>query len=113
MKAGKSFLILIFMSMTALVYSNIYIIDKDKIPNNEVFDTNMATLLDISQFVAHYSFEWNYPVDRSNLIDFLEAFHKDVVRINTKNNYELNLLNAVLMTYLYNLFEYISHRFFA
>jgi hypothetical protein len=93
------------MNMAVLVYSNIHIVDKNKLPNNEAFNANMAMLSDISQFTTYYSFEWNYPVDKSNLIDFLEAFHKDIVRINTKNDYELNLLNAVLMTYLYNLDE--------
>jgi hypothetical protein len=93
------------MNMAVLVYCNIHIVNKNKLPNNEAFNANMAMLSDISQFAAHYSFEWNYPVDKSNLIAFLEAFHKDIVRINTKNDYELNLLNAVLMTYLYNLDE--------
>jgi hypothetical protein len=65
----------------------------------------MATLFNINQFVNHWSNEWNYPVNKSTLINFLETFHNDIIKINIINDYELNLLNVVIMTYLYNLDE--------
>jgi hypothetical protein len=80
-------------------------IDKNKLPNNEAFNANMAALLDIDQFVNHYTPEWNYPVDKAILIAFLKEFHRDIAQNNAGNDYELNLLSVILMTYLYNLDE--------
>ncbi|MDR0639225.1 MAG: hypothetical protein LBG27_10085 [Spirochaetaceae bacterium] len=104
-KLRNTVFLLIFVNITLSVYSNIYIVNTDNLPNNEEFNKNMATLLDINQFVNHWSIEWNYPEDKSSFINFLEAFHNDIIRINVINNYELNLLNVVIMTYLYNLDE--------
>lgn len=103
------FFILICMTMTVWIYGNVHIIDRNNLPNTEAFNANMNALFEMKQFIDHYSPEWNYPVEKANLIGFLEAFHTGIVRINTKNDYELDLLNVVLMTYLYNLDETVYY----
>jgi hypothetical protein len=106
----KIFFIIIFLNILILAHGNIYIVDTGKLPKNEAFNRNMETLFSINDFVNHYSPEWRYPVDKEQLIVFLTAFHNDINRINSNNDYELNLLDVVIMTYLYNLdkTEYFS-----
>ena len=96
-------LILILFYVSAVCFANLHIIDVNKLPTNEVFGHNMATLNEIYQYVGHYSFEWNYPIDKNNLIEFLQAFHENINHVNTANDYELNLLDTIILTYLYNL----------
>jgi len=96
---------LVLFNVAFSVYSNIYIVNTSNLPDNETFKQNMTTLFNINQYVNHWSVEWNYPIEKSGVITFLKAFHNDVLKINRNNNYELNLLNVVIMTYLYNLDE--------
>ena len=105
MKLRNTIFLLIFFNLALSAYSNIYIVNTANLPKNEAFNKNFASLLEIDPYVNHWSIEWKYPADKSNLIIFLEAFHDDIIRINSTNDYELNLLNVVIMTYLYNLDE--------
>jgi len=100
MKTRLTFLIVIFINISVLVYGNIYIVDTSKLPDDEAFNINMETLLSINDYVNHYSPEWRYPVDKGQLITFLTEFHDD---IKNNNDYEVKLLDVVIMSYLYNL----------
>lgn len=104
-KLRKTLFFLILVNTALYAYSNIYIINTDKLPDNGAFNQNMRTLLSFNQYINHWTNEWNYPVDKSVIITFLKAFHNGIVSINTINDYELNLLDVVIMTYLYNLNE--------
>jgi hypothetical protein len=96
--------IVMFMSAALLSYGNIHIVHLDKLPNDETLHIHLERLVNIVQYIDHYSPEWNYPVDKNEVIDFLTGFRGENSNLLTSHeNYELRALNIVIMSYLYNL----------
>ncbi|QQO09931.1 hypothetical protein [Breznakiella homolactica] len=101
----KCFLVIIlFPVLIFSLHANLYIVNLDELPQDNQFKIRLEQLINIDQYVNHYSPTWNYPQDKNDFILFLEDFHQyNIGLYETYESYNLRLLNAVILSYLYNL----------
>ncbi len=106
MKRSIPFLCTLFFTINS--FANVNYIDIDKISNDTKFETAFMYIKENQQFYDHWTIDWNYLVQKEELIQNLRKIHKTFSDI-PKKNAELYLLLGDISHYLYNLDDTIFY----
>ena len=97
----KIILLLLFILSTNL-YGNINYIQWDSIPKSADYTDEIDYLKTYVQYFDHWSQAWDYPVEKSTLVEELQNSYNNFSTLDSQN-VEVNLLLGDIAHYLYNL----------
>lgn len=80
-------------------------INKELLPQDDLFTASLSELASLSGYAENFSFTWDHPVPKEEVIDHLARIEKEVRDRITADprNAELRLLRILMARYLYNL----------
>ncbi|MEI6089511.1 MAG: hypothetical protein WCR42_03590 [bacterium] len=102
----RRIIILLFVIFSCHAYGNINFINLDSIPNSANYAEQIEYLKTYVQYFDHWSQEWDYPVEKSALVEELSNIYDNFTHVDS-TNVEVNLLLGDISHYLYNL-EYAN-----
>lgn len=97
-------ILLLFIIFSCQTYGNINFIRRDSIPNSADYTEQIDYLKTYVQYFDHWSQEWDYPVEKSTLVEELRNSYNNISHSDSQN-VEVNLLLGDISHYLYNLEE--------
>lgn len=101
MKKICTVLFLILLAINA--FSQSAATKKNKLPSKKEFKTQYELFLENEKLADHWSQNWTYEKPKEDVTRELKEFEANLT--SSKPNYETDLLNLIVKTYLYNLDE--------
>ena len=98
----KILCILMYISLTFLIFANISAVMFNNLPQEESFQNKFEFFLSDIQYMRYYIPNWEYPFTKNELIDRTLEFNS-IINEQINPSYDLGILQLILLRYLYNL----------
>jgi tetratricopeptide (TPR) repeat protein len=98
----RNTILLLLILLSTNLYGNINYIHTDSIPNSDVYTDQIDYIKTYVQYFDHWSQDWDYPIEKSTLIEELQNSYNIFSRLDSQN-VEVNYLLGDISHYLYNL----------
>jgi len=84
--------------------ANLSAVMPDRLPKDDSFARSLGAFIENAKYMNHRAAEWRYPVCKDDLVRATMVFEKKIGELNPGNaDYELSILDLVVLQYLDNL----------